>query len=128
MLGIYRTAPALTANALPLVAIKAPVLCSFGIDLFPWVVWRKGYVKDRVGAQLAGWGLRNLGMSDYLSSEIAGRLRRILGWNWVLSLEERRRTNPVLMGVSLVQQDCLVSPLRRLRQGGNINALFLTLM
>lgn len=64
MLGIYRTVPALTANAVPLVAIKAPVLCSIGIDLFPWVVWRKGYVKGRVGPS---WLVGDCGILECLT-------------------------------------------------------------
>ena len=46
---------------------------------FPLGCLAQGLCQRPGWAQLAGWGLRNLGMSDYLSSEIAGRLRRILG-------------------------------------------------
>lgn len=46
MLGIYRMVSALTTNTVFLVASKAPIMCSFVIDLFPLAVWRKGHVKD----------------------------------------------------------------------------------
>lgn len=52
MLGIYRKVPALTANTVLLMAIEAPIVGSFVIDLFPLAVWRKGHVKDKAGPNL----------------------------------------------------------------------------